>query len=73
MIEFGTTVQEGFYYLDGTFFIDAGCADAKELMEKYPNVPAVNGAALKLVRDLMRADVDAQAKLELLKKAITCL
>ncbi len=62
-----------YYFLNDTVFIRAEHPDAAELIKKCPTVPAVNGAALELLLEVLHGKVTAEAKVELLKQAIQAL
>jgi hypothetical protein len=62
-----------YYLLDDTIFVMADHPAAAETIRKCPQLPAVNGVALELICELMHGKATAEAKVELLKKAIEAL
>lgn len=63
----------GFYFAFDRIWILANDPYAAEKMQQCPDVPTVNKVALDMIGDLMQAKATAEAKLDLLKKAIESL
>lgn len=62
-----------YYFLNNTVFIRADHPEAAELIERCPQLPAVNTTALELILKLTHRTATAEAKIELLKDAIKAL
>jgi hypothetical protein len=65
--------DDRYYYLIDRVYINAESAMAPELVTKCPQVPAVNRTALELISKLIHDKATAEAKVDLLKKAIQSL
>ena len=65
--------DDRYFYLVDTIYINAESAVAPELMKISPQVPAVNRTALELISSLIHDKATAEAKVDLLKKAIQSL
>lgn len=65
--------QSGWYWLADMLWIDIDAPGASERIRQSPTVPVANQATLELFSELFSKKATAEAKLELLKKAIQIL
>jgi hypothetical protein len=73
MAIFSKSSDRPFYFLYDRLFIMADHPAAAETIKQCPQVPAVNRIALELICELIQGKATAEAKVELLKKAIEAL
>jgi hypothetical protein len=64
------TLNGLYYFLVDTIYINTDHPKAAETSARCPQLPVVNGNALKLITELMQSKATAEAKVKLLKLAV---